>query len=89
MEEVLENASNLDNEENLATDSKRVKASVIGADSTDFGGSQKHDVANQAGRLALTASQETSDENKGGNDASAAQVGSSLWRQIAENDKLE
>ena len=63
MEEVLENA--------------------VPQASTDFRGSQKHDVANQTGaegtdRLALTASQETSDERKGGNDASAAQVGSSL-----------
>ena len=53
MEEVLENAvpqaSNLDNQENLAIDSDRVKAPVVGAGSTDFAGSQKHDVANQAG----------------------------------------
>ena len=53
MEEVLENAvpqvSNHDNEENLAIDSDRVKARVVGAGSTDFGVSQKHDVTNQAG----------------------------------------
>ena len=73
MEEVLENAvpqaSNLDNEENLAIDSNRVKAPVVGVGSTDFGGSQKHNVSKQAGaegaaRLALTAPQETSDEKK-------------------------
>ena len=71
MEKVLENvvpqASNLDNEENLAIVSDRVKAPVGDAGSTDFGGSQKHDVANQAGtvgvgRLALTLSQKTSEE---------------------------
>ena len=39
----------LDNEENLATDSDQVKAPVIGIGFTDFGGSQKHEVANQAG----------------------------------------
>ena len=70
MDEVLENvvpqASNLDNEENLAIVSDRVKAPVGGAGSTDFGGSQKHDVARQAGaigvdHLALTASQKTSE----------------------------
>ena len=42
-------------------------------------------MANQAGvekvvRLALTASQNTSDEEEGGNQASAAEVRSSLWR---------
>ena len=71
MEDVLENvvlqAGILDNEVNPATDSDRVKALVVGAGSTDFGGSQKHDVANQAGaeevdRLAPTASQKTSEE---------------------------
>ena len=51
-------------EENPATDSDQVKAPVVSAGSTDFGGSQKHDVANQAGaeevnHLALTASQKT------------------------------
>ena len=44
-----------------------MKAPVVGAGSTDFGGSQKHDVANQAGtvgvgRLVLTLSQKTSEE---------------------------
>ena len=52
-------------EENPATDWVRVP--VVGADSTDFGGSQKHDVANQAGAeevdcLVTTASQKTSEE---------------------------
>ena len=45
MEDVLKNvvpqAGILDNEENSATDSDRVKAPVVGAGSTDFGGSQK------------------------------------------------
>ena len=53
MESVLQNivpqASNLDKEENLATDSDRVKAPVVGAGSMDFGGSQEHDVAKQTG----------------------------------------
>ena len=71
MEKLLENvvpqASNLDNEENLVIVSDRVKAPVGDAGSTDFGGSQKHNVANQAGtvgvgRLAFTASQKTSEE---------------------------
>ena len=42
--------------------------------------------------MAPTASQKTSDEEKGGSDASAAQDGSLLWMlwdQISENDKLE
>ena len=81
MKKVLENvvpqASNLDKEENLAIVSDRVKAPVGGAGSTDFGGSQKHDVVNQAGEigvdhLAPNASQKTSDEEEGGSDASAA-----------------
>ena len=56
--------------------------SVVDACSTDFGWSQRHDVANQAGaervvRLALTASQKMSDdEEEGGNQTSAAQGGS-------------
>ena len=69
MEEVFENvvpqASNLDNEENLAIVSDRVKAPVGGAGSTDFGGSQKHDVASQAGAEGadrLAASQTTSEK---------------------------
>ena len=71
----------LNNEENPAIDSDRVKASVVDAGSTDFGGSQKHDVDNQAGagrvvRLAVTAFQKTSDEEGGGNQASAVQGGS-------------
>ena len=53
MEDVLENivpqAGILNNEENSAIDSDRVKAPVVGSSSTDLGGSQKHDVANQAG----------------------------------------
>ena len=74
MESVLENivpqAGIINNEENPAIDSDRVKASVVDAGSTDFRWSQKHDVANQAGagrvvRLALTASQKTSDEEGG------------------------
>ena len=44
-----------------------MKAPVVGAGSTDFGGRQKHDVANQAGaegveRLAPAASQKTSEK---------------------------
>ena len=71
MESMLENivpqAGNLGREGNTAIDSDRVKAPVVGAGSTDFGGSQKHDVANQAGtvevgRLAFTLSQKTSEE---------------------------
>ena len=81
MDSVLENivpqAGNLGKEGNPAIDSDRVKASVVGAGPTDFGGGQKHGVANQAGaegdnRLAPTASQMTSDEGEGGSDASAA-----------------
>ena len=82
MGSVLENIvlqGILNNEENPAIDSDRLKASVVDAGSTDFGGSQKHDVANQAGagrmaRLALTASQKKSDEEGGGNQASTVQV---------------
>ena len=73
MESVLKNVlpqvSILNNEGNLTIDSDRVKAPVVGAGSTDFGGSQKHIVANQAGaegdnRLAPTASQMTSEEER-------------------------
>ena len=73
MEEVLENvvpqAGILDNEENLPTDSDRVIAPVVGAGSTDFGRSQKHEVANQADGegvdcLASIASQKTSEEEE-------------------------
>ena len=75
MDEVLENvvpqASNLDNEENLAIVSDRVTAPVGGAGSTDFEESQNDDVANQAGaigmdHLALTASQKTSGASPAG-----------------------
>ena len=85
MESVLENivpqAGILNNEEKPAIDSDRMKASVVDAGSTDFGRSQKHDVANQADagrvvRLALTTSQKTCDEEEGGNHASAVQGGS-------------
>ena len=70
MEDVLKNVvpqASMLTEENPATDSDRVKAAVVGAGSTDFGGSQKYDVANQAGaeevdRLAPTATQKTSKE---------------------------
>ena len=88
MESVLHNivpqASNLDNEENLASNSDRMKVPVVGAGSTDFAGSQEHDVDNQAGgdrmvSLALTASQKTSDEVEGVNQASTAQI-RLLWR---------
>ena len=97
LKNILPQVGILNNEENPTTDSDRVKAPVVGAGSTDFGGSQKHDVANQAGaigvdHLAPNASQKTSDEEEGGSDASAAQDGSLLWRlwgQISENDKLE
>ena len=100
MESVLQNilpqASNLDKEENLATDSDRVKAPVVGAGSTDFGESQEYDMAKQAGAdrvvsLALTASQKLSDEVEGVNQASTDQVRLlwRLWDQISENDKLE
>ena len=73
-----------------------MKAPVVGAGSTDFGGSQEHDVAKQAGgdrvvSLALTASQKTSDEVEGVNRASADQVRLlwRLWDQISDNDKSE
>ena len=65
MESVLQSmvpqAGILNIEENPAINSDRVKASVVDAGSTDFGASQKHDVANQADaeevdRLAPTAS---------------------------------
>ena len=73
MEHVLENivpqAGFLNGEENPTIDSDRVKAPVDGASFTDFGRSQKHDVANQAGaegvnRLAPTASQKTSEKRR-------------------------
>ena len=52
-----------------------MKASLVDAGSTDFGGSQKHDVANQVDaeeveRLAPTASKKTSEEEED-NQASA------------------
>ena len=67
LKNILPRAGILNSEENPDTDSDRVKAPVVGAGSTDFGGSHKHDVANPAGaegvdRLALTASQKTSEE---------------------------
>ena len=67
LQNIVPQAGILDNEENPATDSDRVKAPVVGAGSTDFEGSQKHEVANQAGtegldRLTPTASQKTSEE---------------------------
>ena len=70
MEDVLENivpqGGILNMEENPAIDSDRVKTPVVGAGSTDFGGSQKQDVANQAStegvdRLTPTASQNTNE----------------------------
>ena len=73
MENVLQNivpqAGILNKEKNPAIDSDRVKASVVNAGSTDFGGCQKHDVANQAGaeevdRLAPTSSKKTSEEEE-------------------------
>ena len=73
MESVLQNivpqAGILNKEENPAIDSDRVKASVVDAGSTDFGGSQKHDVANRADadevdRLAPAASTKTSEEEE-------------------------
>ena len=78
LEKIVPQAGTLNNEENPAVDSDRGKASVVDAGSTDFGGIQKHDVANQAGagravRLALTASQKTSDDEGRGNQASAVQ----------------
>ena len=74
MEDVLKNVvpqASILTEENSATDSNRVKAPVVGAGSTNFGGSQKHDVANQADaegvdHLALTASQKTSEKQEVG-----------------------
>ena len=101
MESVLQNivpqAGIFNKEENPATDSDRVKAPVVGAGSTDFEGSQVHDVANQADAeevdsLAPTASKKTSDEKGGGSQASAAQERSPLWRlwsQISDKDKIE
>ena len=79
MESVLQNivpqAGILNKEEDPAIDSDRVKASVVDAGSTDFGGSQKHDVANQSDaevvdRLAPTAFKKTSKEEED-NQASA------------------
>ena len=73
MERVLQNivpqAGILNKDENPAIDSDRLKASVVDAGSTDFGGSQKHDVDNLAGaeevdRLATTASKKMSDEEE-------------------------
>ena len=81
MEDVLENsvpqAVIINNEENPAIDSDRVKASVVDAGSTDFGGSQKHNVAIQTGaeevdRLAPTAFQKTSEEEDNQASAEAA-----------------
>ena len=52
---------------------------MVDAGSTDFGGSQKHDVANPAvaeemNRLAPTASKKTSEEEEEDNQASAEAV---------------
>ena len=49
LQNIVPQASNLDKDENLATDCDPVKAPVVDAGSTDFGGSQEHDVAKQAG----------------------------------------
>ncbi|KAG8286097.1 hypothetical protein J6590_067163 [Homalodisca vitripennis] len=46
---TLPQAGTLTSEGNPVTNSDRVKAPVVGAGSTDFGGSQMYDVANQAG----------------------------------------
>ena len=75
LQNIVPQAGILNKEENPAIDSDRVKASVVDAGSTDFGGSQKHDVANQADaeevdRLAPTASKKTSEEEED-NQASA------------------
>ena len=69
LKNILPQVGILNNEENPTIDSDRVKAPVVGAGFTDFGGSQKHNVANQAGaegdnRLVPTASQKTSEEEK-------------------------
>ena len=69
LKNILPQVGILNNEENPTIDSDRVKAPVAGAGFTDFGGSQKHNVANQAGaegdnRLAPTVSQKTSEEEK-------------------------
>ena len=75
LENVVPQAGILNKEENTAIDSDRVEASVVDAGSTDFGGSQKHNVANQAGaegmdRFAPTASKKTSEEEGEVNQAS-------------------
>ena len=90
LDDIVPQAGILDNEENPATNSDRVKAPVVGTGSTDFGGSQKHGVANQAGaegvdRFAPTASQKTSEEVKAPNVDHAKkwnQEFSSLEKQI-------
>ena len=65
LENVVTEGGILISEENAAIYSDRVKAPVVSAGSTNFGGSQKHILANQAGteevdRWALTASQKRS-----------------------------
>ena len=94
MESVLQNivlqAGILNKEENPAIDSDRVKASVVDAGFTEFGGSQKHDVVNQADaeemdRLAPTASKKTSEEEEEDNQASAEAVAFRALRTKVES----
>ena len=77
LQNIVPQAGILNKYENPAIDSDRVIASVVDAGSMDFGGSQKHDVANQAGaeemdRLAPTASKKTSEEEDNQANAEAA-----------------
>ena len=71
--------------------SNRVKAPVVGAGSTDFGGARSTMWPNRLMKIEwLAASQKTSDEVEGVNQASTDQVRLlwRLWGQISENDKL-
>ena len=89
LQNIVPQAAILNKEENPAIDSDQVKASVVDAGSTDFGGSQKHDVANQAeaekvDRLAPTASKKTSEEEED-NQASAEVAAFRALRTMVES----
>ena len=87
MEDVLQNivpqAGILDNEENPVTDSERVKAPVVGAGSTNFGG-EPEARGGQSGwcrrgeSLGPYCISNDERRKKGSNQASAAQGESSL-----------
>ena len=80
LEIIVPQAGILNNEENPAIDSNRVKASVVIAGSTDFWGARSTMwpiKLVQKWWFALTATQKTSnDEEEGGKQTSAAQGGS-------------